>query len=56
MKRRSIYITVRVDIDCPDEYYEPDIDLASELYLNCISLSDNHECEIANFEICGLNE
>lgn len=53
---RSIYLTVRVDIDCPDDYDATDLELATDLCLDGISLDQEHECKVTDFEICGLNE
>ena len=57
MKQRSIYLVVRVDLDCPDEYNDvSDMEIAQDLSLNGISLDDEHECEVTDYEICGLSE
>jgi hypothetical protein len=56
METRSIYLTVRVDIECPDEYNSSDLELATDLCLDGISLEEEHECKVTDFEICGLNE
>lgn len=56
MKQRSIYLVVRVDLDCPDEYCAEDIELASDICVDEVSLDSNNGCEIVNFEICGLND
>lgn len=57
MKTRSIYLIVRVDIDCPEEYGDvSDIEIAQDLSLNGISLDEEHECKVTDYEICGLSE
>lgn len=56
METRSIYLTVRVDIECPDEYDSSDLELVTDLCLDGISLDKNHECKVTDFEICGINE
>lgn len=57
MKTRSIYLIVRVDLDCPDEYSDvSDMEIVQDLSLNGISLDDEHECKVTDYEICGLSE
>lgn len=56
METRSIYLTVRVDIECPDEYNSSDLELATDLCLDGISLDEGHKCKVTDFEICGINE
>lgn len=56
MVTRSIYITVRVDIECPDNYDGSDMDLLEDLEFNPPSLPEWHECETIDFEVCGINE
>lgn len=56
METRSIYLTVRVDVECPDGYDSSDLELATDLCLEGISLEEDHECKVTDFEICGINE
>ena len=56
METRSIYLTVRVDVAYPDSCDCSDLDLASEFRLDGISLPEDYECKVIDFEICGINE
>lgn len=53
MKTHTIYLTVRVDIDCPDDYDCSRLS-DSDVFVNCISLNECHPCEINDFEICRI--
>lgn len=57
MESRSIYLIVRVDLDCPDEYNGvSDEEIAQDFSLNGISLDEGYGCKITDCEICGLSE
>lgn len=56
METRSIYLTVRIDIQCPDGYNGSDEDLLSELAYVDAAVNDGSECKIDDCVICGINE
>lgn len=39
-----------------DEYNSSDLELATDLCLDGISLDEDHKCKVTDFEICGINE
>lgn len=58
MKIQSVYLTVRVDIACPDNTTMEDCEQAvSELDYNFDFFSGTYEgMSVENYEICGVNE
>lgn len=56
MKTRSIYLTVRIDMQCPEGYYGSDEELLSELEYVDAAVNDSSECKIDDCVICGINE
>ena len=54
--RRYVNLVVQVAIDCPSDYDYNEIDVASELILEGISLDGEHECRVIDYQICGLSE
>lgn len=58
MKNQSVYLTVRIDMDVPDDMsHEEVIDLANDLDYN-FSLPSYYDngVSIVDTEICGINE
>lgn len=56
METRSIYLTVRIDIQCPDSYDGSNEDLLSELAYVDAAVNNGSECKIEDCVICGINE
>lgn len=58
MKIESIYLTVRVDIECPDHTTTEECEAAtSELDYNFDFYPDSYPgFKVINTEICGVNE
>ena len=56
METRSIYLTVRIDIQCPDGYNGSDEYLLSELAYVDAAVNNDSECKIDDCVICGINE
>lgn len=53
---RDIYLVVRVDVECPDDYEATDLEIAEDFQLQGITLDEDHECKVNDYEICGLSE
>jgi hypothetical protein len=56
METKSIYLTVRIDIQCPDGYNGSDEELLSELAYVDAAVNNGSECKIDDCVICGINE
>ena len=56
MKTESVYVTVKIDIECPSDmtYSEPE-ELVNDMGYN-FSIPVYHESKVIDMEICGVNE
>jgi len=56
MKTESVYVTVRIDIECPsDMTYSEVEELVNDMDYN-FSIPVYHESKVIDMEICGVNE
>jgi hypothetical protein len=56
MKTESVYVTVKIDIECPsDMTYSEVEELVNDMGYN-FSIPVYHESRVIDMEICGVNE
>ena len=56
MKTESVYVTVKIDIECPsDMTYSEVEELVNDMGYN-FSIPVYHESKVIDMEICGVNE
>lgn len=56
MKTESVYVTVRIDIECPsDMIYSEVEELVNDMDYN-FSIPVYHKSKVIDTEICGINE
>ena len=56
MTQRSIYLTIRVDIEVPDNCELSDLEIANDLGLSGITYPKGNNIYVEDYEICGLND
>jgi len=56
MGNRTMYITVRIDLDVPDNYALLDSEIADDFAQVNVRLSEDSRCKIDNVQICGVND
>lgn len=56
MKTESVYVTVRIDIECPKNMERSEVEeLVNEMDYN-FSLPDDYESKVIDTEICDIDE
>lgn len=56
MKTESVYVTVRIDIECPKNMEHSEVEeLVNEMDYN-FSLPDDYESKVIDTEICDIDE
>ena len=56
MTQRSIYLTIRVDIEVPDNCKLSDLEIATDLGISGITYPEDDNIHVEDYEICGLND
>lgn len=56
MENRTVYITVRVDLEVPNNPTLADAEIADDFVKANIELSEDSYCNISDVQICGVND